>query len=915
MPPTITSEVVVAYAQCPRKAYLLLCSPEQGEPHEYIRILEQQRRENHARYLDRLQHKHAEVHPYTVENLRNGSAVLLNACLQSDGLAAMCDVLTRVEEPSTGGQHWYEPTMCVGTYSISTEQKLAIAFTGYVLGRLQPAPPMAGRLIAMDGTSHTVTLDKSATDLMPLLEPLQAWTTGASPEPPPIVLNKHCPLCPFQSACHAQAEQEDNLTLLNGVTARVKRQYEKKGIFTVNQLSYLFKPRKRKKRSRKLPPVTHKLELQALAIRENTIYLQELPPVSRQPVELFLDMEGVPDRGLYYLIGVLVCQADTTEPYAFWADTVHDERSIWQQFVDKVNQYPDAPIYHYGSYEPRAIATLAKRYHTDVENLPRRLVNVNRYIYGKVYFPVRSNGLKDIGHFIGAKWTSSSASGLQSLVWRHHWDTTQDATYRELLVTYNKEDCHALKLLVDELAKMQYSADILSAVHYANQHKQQISEAGQHVHSQFKEILKFAHFEYDEKKIRFRLESKEESTEDKTDRYRRKAEKQHQMLADIRRRTRRIIAISPDEMCPKCHHKPLKQTALISRRYIIDLVSTKNGLKKTITQYAGTQGYCPKCHRNYAPERIRQYQRNKIYGYGFGAWVVYQRVALRLPYESIIESLSEQFSETISISQPIKFLKQYAEYYTETEKSITASLLRSPYIHADETKVNIKGTNWYVWVFTDERHVIFKLTETREATIAHELLRKYQGTLVSDFYPGYDAVECKQQKCWVHLIRDLNDDLQANPMDREYEEFVLEVRNMIVPIMETVQKYGLKRRHLNKFEKYVDIFYKRVIVDKKYKSDVILTYQKRFLRYKKSLFTFLTEDGIPWHNNTAERAIRPFAIQRDISKSPFNDSTTHDYLALLSIRQTCRFQGKSFFKFLFSGETDLDSFESRKRKR
>jgi hypothetical protein len=51
-----------------------------------------------------------------------------------------------------------------------------------------------------------------------------------------------------------------------------------------------------------------------------------------------------------------------------------------------------------------------------------------------------------------------------------------------------------------------------------------------------------------------------------------------------------------------------------------------------------------------------------------------------------------------------------------------------------------------------------------------------------------------------------------------------------VPIMETVQKYGLKRRHLNKFEKYVDIFYKRVIVDKKYKPDVVLTYQKRFLR-------------------------------------------------------------------------------------
>src|SRR5439155_18834918 len=96
------------------------------------------------------------------------------------------------------------------------------------------------------------------------------------------------------------------------------------------------------------------------------------------------------------------------------------EGHMWQLFVEKVAQYADAPIYHYGSYEPRAMSILALRYDTDAENVTKRLVNVNRYIYGKVYFPVRSNGLKDIGNFIGAKWTSPQASGLQSLVWRHH---------------------------------------------------------------------------------------------------------------------------------------------------------------------------------------------------------------------------------------------------------------------------------------------------------------------------------------------------------------------------------------------------------------------------------------------------------------------------------------------------------------
>jgi len=169
------------------------------------------------------------------------------------------------------GKYNYEPSIFVGTHSISKEQKLAMAFVGYVLGRLQHTSPAAGRIIGMEGKSHTVKLGESAKALRPLLEPLHEWITVDEPKPPPIVLNKHCPLCPFQRSCSAQAEQEDNLSLLDGVTARVMRQYERKGIFTVKQLSYLFKPRKRKKGSRKPPPVTHKVELQALAIREKKI--------------------------------------------------------------------------------------------------------------------------------------------------------------------------------------------------------------------------------------------------------------------------------------------------------------------------------------------------------------------------------------------------------------------------------------------------------------------------------------------------------------------------------------------------------------------------------------------------------------------------------------------------------------------
>jgi hypothetical protein len=90
------------------------------------------------------------------------------------------------------------------------------------------------------------------------------------------------------------------------------------------------------------------------------------------------------------------------------------------------------------------------------------------------------------------------------------------------------------------------------------------------------------------------------------------------------------------------------------------------------------------------------------------------------------------------------------------------------------------------------------------------------------------------------------------------------------------------------FKNKVKKFYRYAIHDTHYRSDLAIKYHKRFLRYRDSLFTFLDHDAIPWHNNPAERALRPIAKQRVISTS-LSASVTRDYLVLLGIRQTCRF--------------------------
>jgi len=52
-----------------------------------------------------------------------------------------------------------------------------------------------------------------------------------------------------------------------------------------------------------------------------------------------------------------------------------------------------------------------------------------------------------------------------------------------------------------------------------------------------------------------------------------------------------------------------------------------------------------------------------------------------------------------------------------------------------------------------------------EGTLVQRALDGFKGVLVSDFYAAYDSIPCAQQKCLLHLMRDLNDAVLDNPYD------------------------------------------------------------------------------------------------------------------------------------------------------
>ena len=236
-------------------------------------------------------------------------------------------------------------------------------------------------------------------------------------------------------------------------------------------------------------------------------------------------------------------------------------------------------------------------------------------------------------------------------------------------------------------------------------------------------------------------------------------------------------------------------------------------------------------------------------------------------------------------------------------------------VHADETAVNLHGQAGYVWVFTNLEQVVYLYAPSREGDLVCQVLKDFKGVLVSDFYAVYDCLNCAQQKCLIHLIRDLNEDVLKEPFNKEYKELVGEVAALLKPMIETIDRFGLKTRFLRRHLTDVDRFFKR-LSRRECLSETAMKCKQRLEKNRNTLFTFLDHDDVPWNNNNAEHAVKAFALlRRDFDGLP-TEKGIKEYLILLSVRETCKYMGVDFLDFLRSGEKDIHAFaESRRRRR
>lgn len=271
----ISDQIIEAYLDCRYKSYLKLHNND-GEKTDYenlqYRLDKRYQKEATGRlesdYLGKSVLFGAQLGPAT---LSGSNAIIFNASAEIDGLVTSFDAAKRSSEESNR----YDPILYCRFPKITVRHKTLLAYKAIILCRLQRLCPDRGFIIYGDSFSMAkVRLQPHIERAYKIIERLQDQISMTAEVQ--FFLNSHCEICEFSVDCRNKAIESDHISLLRGMSAKEIDRHGQKGIFTVNQLSYTFRPRKRQKRS-KSTTYRHYFSLQALSIRENKIHIHGTP--------------------------------------------------------------------------------------------------------------------------------------------------------------------------------------------------------------------------------------------------------------------------------------------------------------------------------------------------------------------------------------------------------------------------------------------------------------------------------------------------------------------------------------------------------------------------------------------------------------------------------------------------------------
>lgn len=425
----------------------------------------------------------------TLEAMRNGSEVIIQAALRHGRWSGRADVLRRVGTPSDLGDFSYE----IIDTKLARETKggtvLQLCLYADLLANAQGRPPEKVFVVApwsdyqpqefrfADYAAYFRRVKAAAENALELPEDQVEY-----PDP-----KSHCDVCRWEQQCERRRRADDHLCLVAGISKNQISELQANGFGTAKTLADMpspmpFHPQRGAPASFERVRAQAAIQVSARETGERKFeFLDVIPEFGFAALpepsagDVFFDIESdqfVGEQGLEYLFGYSYIDDDGAEQYEQdWAFDRESEKACFERFVDFVTarrvKNPDMHIYHFGGYEAGALKRLMGRYATredEVDNLLRGKVLVDLLTVTKhaIRASVESYSLKKLEPFCGYERKVSlrdANMALTRVTAGLELDDIPsiDEDTKAVVAAYNSDDCFATKSLRDWLEDLRAS--------------------------------------------------------------------------------------------------------------------------------------------------------------------------------------------------------------------------------------------------------------------------------------------------------------------------------------------------------------------------------------------------------------------------------------------------------------------------
>jgi len=362
-------------------------------------------------------------------------------------------------------------------------------------------------------------------------------------------------------------------------------------------------------------------------------------------------------------------------------------------------------------------------------------------------------------------------------------------------------------------------------------------------------------------------------------------------------RSIRPLVDNPDQVIEaavqRCEHCQAGLEGVAAEKILRHQITELPPIKPIVIETRQHQVICPECHRvnrGVLPEELK---RKGDFGPRLGAVAVYLRHQQHISYQRLRQVMEEIFGVSLSEGGIDGLMREAGLAAQAVAEEIKRQVVTSDIIGSDETSVRVKGRNWWEWVLVSARGIFHAIRSTRSAAVIAELMGNNRASCwVSDCFSAQLKAPAESfQLCLAHQLRDLQRLIELCPgfgwalqMQKLFRS-VIHLRNRF----ESLTIDGFVRQAMQ-MEKRLDQLLEEQLIGKDARR-----LQRRFIKHRNRLFTFLHYPGVDPTNNACERALRPSVIHRKVTNGFRSEWGAHAYAAFRTIGSTARQRGERFF--------------------